>query len=365
MGMKARWPVLICMLLVLATSVWRLSSAGWDPAGLAQLGTRFTQGDPNGTEGYDGQFAYYIALDPDPHVVDVYLDAPAYRYQRILLPILAWVLALGQPGAVGWTLWLVNLIGFGLGVWALAAWLSDQGESSMHALAFGLWVGYFGGVALDLSEPLAYGLAAAGWLAVTRRHYLLSALLFAAGILAKETVGVIWAAAWVGAFLDRRAGGTRRQVWLALPGVIWIAWQGVLWSIFGHPGVGSGGAYATPFEWIPFMGLARVAGVDVRVFGLYLVIFGPAVLVPTVWGLWAAIGRLRAGQDWPVSLALLLSAAVIVFLPFSTFREPFGLVRLADGLVLAVILFASRFHVKRVLNYSYFWAAYLLMLVRS
>jgi hypothetical protein len=60
-----------------------------------------------------------------------------------------------------------------------------------------------------------------------------------------------------------------------------------------------------------------------------------------------------------------LNAGVIVFLPFSTFREPFGLVRLATGLVLAVILFASTYGIRRVLNYSLFWSAYLIMLVRT
>jgi hypothetical protein len=363
MGMKARWPVLICLVIALGYSGWRLAAVGWDPAGLAELGTRFTEGDPAGSEGYDGQFAYYMALDPDPHVVDVYLDVPAYRYQRILLPILAWVLALGQPGAVGWTLWLVNLAGFALGVWALASWLADHGENALHALALGLWVGYLGGVALDLSEPLAYGLAAAGWLAASRKRFAMSGLLFATALLAKETTGVFWAAAWLGTVVERRTGAWPR-VWLTLPGLVWIVWQGVLWSIYGQPGVGSGGAFATPFEFIPFMGLARVAAVDVRVFWLYLVIFGPAILVPTLWALWAGWSRRRSDSGRFENLALVLNAAVIVFLPFSTFREPFGLVRLADGLVLAVVLFAGRFNIRRALNYSYFGAAYLLMLAR-
>ncbi len=318
--MKARWPVLVCLLLALGYSAWRLAATGWDPAGLAELGTRFTQADPAGTEGYDGQFAYYIALEPNPRVVDVYLDVPAYRYQRILLPILAWVLALGEAGAVGWTLWLVNLAGFVLGVWALASWLSDRGESTAYALAFGLWVGYFGGVALDLSEPLAYGLAAAGWLAAARQRFAVSGCLFAAAMLAKETAGVLWAAAWLGLLLDRRAGAGPR-LWLTMSGAIWAGWQLGLWAIFGQPGVGSGGAYATSFEWIPFMGLARVAGVDMRVFLLYLVVFGPAVLAPTLWGLWAGLSRWRAGDRQADTLALVLNAAVIVYLPFRRFES--------------------------------------------
>ena len=57
-----------------------------DPLALATVGTRFSEGNPHGTEGYDGQFNYYIARDPlgARELVDV----PAYRYQRILYPCL-------------------------------------------------------------------------------------------------------------------------------------------------------------------------------------------------------------------------------------------------------------------------------------
>ncbi len=105
--------------------------------------------------------------------------------------------------------------------------------------------------------------------------------------------------------------------------------------------------------------------VDFRVLLLYLVIFGPAILFPTLWGLWAAVRRWLAGDRSAEALSLVLNAAVIVFLPFSTFREPFGLVRVATGLVLAVIIFASTFGIRRALNYSLFWSAYLFMLIRS
>jgi hypothetical protein len=66
----------------------------------------------------------------------------------------------------------------------------------------------------------------------------------------------------------------------------------------------------------------------------------------------------------PHAWALLLSGLGILFIPFSTFREPLGLVRAADGLVLAVLAFASASNSRRALNYSLFWAAMLVMLVR-
>src|SRR4051812_40184986 len=47
-----------------------------------------------GLQGYDGQFTYYIArdlLDAKPN-----LDVPAYRFQRILHPLMVRLLSLGQ-----------------------------------------------------------------------------------------------------------------------------------------------------------------------------------------------------------------------------------------------------------------------------
>jgi hypothetical protein len=70
--------VTVCLIYVLGV----LISAAGNPLAFALLGTRFSEGDPQGSEGYDGQFAYQIALRP----LDAasYLDVPAYRYQRIL-----------------------------------------------------------------------------------------------------------------------------------------------------------------------------------------------------------------------------------------------------------------------------------------
>ena len=58
-------------------------------------------------------------------------------------------------------------------------------------------------------------------------------------------------------------------------GVPFAVWQGALWLWLGSPGVGAGGAMATPFEWLPFAGLMRVATVSWPVFWLLLAIEGP------------------------------------------------------------------------------------------
>jgi hypothetical protein len=59
-------------------------------------------------DGYDGQFSYFIALDPVGAAP--YLGAPAYRYGRIGYPLVVRVAALGKPDWVRGSLVVVNAL---------------------------------------------------------------------------------------------------------------------------------------------------------------------------------------------------------------------------------------------------------------
>ena len=157
-----RWlrPSTAVLLLGLAYVGLTLIRYDGDPLAFALVGTQYSQSDPQGTQGYDGQFAYYIARDPASGWQ--YCDVPAYRYQRILYPLAAWALALGQPEAVGWTLIALNVAALTAGTYFTERLLAAQGASRWYALVYGLYGGLVAGLRLDLAEPLAYGLAQAG-----------------------------------------------------------------------------------------------------------------------------------------------------------------------------------------------------------
>lgn len=62
--------------------------------------------------GYDGQFFYRLALRPWTHQrteFGITLDQPAYRQQRIVYPLLTFILARGAPPATAWALLGCNL----------------------------------------------------------------------------------------------------------------------------------------------------------------------------------------------------------------------------------------------------------------
>ncbi len=205
----------------------------------------------------------------------------------------------------------------------------------------------------DLPEPLSYGLAAGGLLAVERKRSLTGWLLISLAVFAKETAALFVAALMLSALLERR--------WREIAGLTVIAvlpfglFQGWLWLTFGQFGVGSGGAMSTPFEIIPFMGLLRIGTVSWVYLLAMSVVFVPTVVLPAAWGLWQSIRSVLKGDKMWVAVVLLMQALVIPFTPYSTFRETGGITRFASGLMIGVLLFAARYQHKRVLNYCLFW----------
>jgi len=180
------------------------------------------------------------------------------------------------------------------------------------------------GLRLDLTEPLAYGLVQGALWAWEEQEsgrrkqeagkqwgghcsLFIVSLFIALAALAKETA------------LIAAAGLLLAGLGLAV-GLPFAAWQGVLWTWLGRPGVGAGGAMATSFEWLPFAGLLRVATVSWPAFWLLLAIEGPLFVLPTVWALIVSVRDLLRGWRRPWVTVLLAQAAVLLFLPFSTWR---------------------------------------------
>jgi hypothetical protein len=119
-------------------------------------------------------------------------------------------------------------------------------------------------------------------------------------------------------------------------------------------GIGSGGARATPFEMIPFMGVLRILNYGVPIFVVSLFTLIP-VLVATVWALWQTGGNLLARRWHLYTFLLFANALIMPFVPFSTYAEPLGIFRFMPGVIIGVLLYAAHRRAKRALNYSYLW----------
>ena len=364
--LRARWTSWIrpWMVVALASALYGgavLACHGGDPLAFAVLGTRFAEGDPRGTEGYDGQFAYQIALrltDASP-----YLDVPAYRYQRILYPLLARALALGNPAWVPWTLILINGAALVASTWLMEDLLEGYGASPWYALGLGLYSGQLLAFRLDLNEPLATCLVLAALRTLREERWLFSTSLLALATLAKETsltfvAGVALWLLW-----------TRRWQRAALVAGVATApmafYQTVLALWLGQPGLGSGGAGATPFPWVPFGGLWAIFPYGKEVFALFLVLMLPWAVLPSVAGFVLSLRELARGTRHPLPWLFLVQSLTVAYLPFSTFREPVAMARLTVGLVLTTFLFGAWKGSRRTLRYALLWLATGVLLLKE
>ena len=141
--------------------------------------------------GYDGQFYYFLAVDP-AHGSD-YMDAPGIIYSRIGYPMTARALSGGNPTLIPYMMVLVNILAAAGGALAVAFFFRRHGLPPALALLYGFYPGLVLSVLRDLTEPLAFGLAAAGLVVFDRRskrRLLGSATLFGLAMLTRETVAL-------------------------------------------------------------------------------------------------------------------------------------------------------------------------------
>jgi hypothetical protein len=317
-------------------------------------------------EGYDGQFGYYIARDPLGAVP--LIDVPAYRYQRILLPALGWLFSFGGNAQIlPFVLVGINIIALGVSTYLLEQLLVAHRVSRWYAVGYALSFGVLGTTRLALGEVLAYGLCIGGLWLIQREKLWWSIIPFALAALAKETTLLVSGAVGFHLLIVNRQP-SRAVGWGALVLLPFTIWQTVLWQWLGATGIGSGGRGATGFEIIPLMGVVRIwTEGNVQVFLGYMALLFPAVLLPTLWGLWRCWRDTRNSRWTLMTSLLLFNTAIMLFVPFSTYREINGILRFIVGLQLAVIMYAAehRKGINRPLRYSTLWAFTIVILIAS
>jgi hypothetical protein len=351
-------PSVLVFVVAVGLALLVLATHHWDPMAFVRLGTRYGQGNPRGTIGYDGQFAYQIAVHPFDAAP--YLDIPAYRYQRILYPVAAHIVGMGQPSLIPWALIALNVLALTVGTQALGSLLSRQGLSRWYAVTAGIFVGQLVSLRLDLNEPLGLALSLLGIHAFERGRHQLGALCFCLSVLSKET-GLVFVGGYLVYLLVNRRWRTCIETTAISLGPFAL-WQTVLWITFGQIGMRSGGLGATSFSLIPFGALFSFALDDMWATVSILLILGSLVVLPCL-----ALAIHLARSFWqrrfsPIAVALALLLIMMATLPFSTYVDLPGMLRLTSGLVVTTVAFAAITHSRRILNYSLLWLASLPLL---
>jgi hypothetical protein len=339
------WPTIVVLTIALLYVAAVLIGSGGDPM-------RFVT--------YDGHFAYQIALRGNQAAP--FLDVPAYRYQRILYPLLSRIISFGQAGLVPWALIGVNVAAIAAGTWAMEKLLVHFGVSRWYALIYGLYGGNFVALRTNLTEPLAYTLVALAILAWEKERRWWAVATFSLAALTKEVTLIFAIAYAVYALIQRE---WRWAAALSAAGLPYAAYQFMLWVWLGTPGLGSGGAGATPFSPVPLSGWLSIASVNLTAFLLVSLMVVPISVLPTLAGIGLSLRQLWAGLHHPVIYSLLLNCIAILFLPSSTFREGAAMVRLTEGVMLSMVLYGALVKSGRVLNYSVLWIFSNVLLIKG
>jgi len=290
-----------------------------------------------GRDGYDGQF--YVALATDPfmrnHDTVVALDNPAFRGSRLMIPLLAWILSLGNAGAA---VYIYQLLCWALGIAAIALIARMLGEDGRcPAWALILIVG--GGLVASLvrttpdAATVAFILAA---LWFHRRGRFGAALGFVVAAVLSREIAMILALGLAAAELRERKFA-RGVALVAAPAAAWLAWKIYMQIWLGTAFTAGEKILGSPFSWV-----ARKIGEISH--GLadnsLLEISGLIAMAASLVGL-AAVASQKS--RWSASEYTFLGfAALIPFLSYSVFIEAWGFTRILIVLPFLAILIAER-----------------------
>lgn len=146
------------------------------------------------SEGYDGQFYYGLALKPftkKPFVSGVWLDDPAYRQQRILYPLLAWMVTYGKPDYLPHVLIAINLLFLALTAYFGTQLVQMFKFPKIFGLIFPFYSGLLFSFSLNLPEILEVALILWAVSEFERKKYLYAGFILSLAVLAKETALVV------------------------------------------------------------------------------------------------------------------------------------------------------------------------------
>lgn len=343
------WAVVLTMAALYCLYI--LATHAWDPMAFVVIGREYDPAHGIANMGYDGQFAYQIAINPTNAAP--LLDIPTYRYQRILYPVLTRLLSLGNTNVIPWMMIAINLASLVLGTLATEKILTSHGYSRWYALVFGLFAGQMLSLRLNLTEPMAFMLAQWGVYLFDRKRLGWSGLLFALAALTRELT-LLFPAACAIALLTggRKLKGLAWGLAIVIPFTIW---QVILRLWLGEWGVGSGGARASSFEIIPFKGWWGYHTEEMMVFVLFSVFVLAVALIPATTGIITTLRDLLRRRFGAGVWILLLNCLVFPFLPTSNVLNPPGLVRMVIGLVAAVLDYGALEGSKTALRFSVLW----------
>lgn len=285
--------------------------------------------------GYDGIWFYRLAINPFTSVQAAHgirIDNPPYRQQRVMYPLIVWLLSLGHVTWIPWLLVIVNILAAAVMAGFAGAFAKRFGLNALWGVIVPLYPGFVLTFSRDLAEIVTAAFAMGAIWAIASRRNIAAALLLTAAVLTREPTLLLafaLAAAWL---IERLLHRERRigAITFSLPIAVYAIWQFFLAMRWGVSPLRAG----APARALPFVEFARFLAAasfrrnhQERLYFLESLFLAAIVIVIVLT--WR---RSRAPLEW--RLAWLGYLAIFSIMPHTIWIEDYGFLRIFADLFL-------------------------------
>ena len=260
-----------------------------------------------GEVGYDGQMFLTIALDPAlKHEGTIAaLDNPKYRYRRIGYPILGYLLGLGNPKLIPYSMVLINVLCIII-LFLFVTKLRDKDfltgndikSSPLLMLAIpGIWVS----LSLSTSDLLGTTLLATSLLLLNSRRDVLASLVLSGACLTREVYLLTAIAFSLYMLIHRRKKASVSFFLCIVPAVCWYFYVNMRMQ------VGTFGLQEN-LSFIPFAGIIdkirSIAEVNLGISSIFEVFCFMIFLMITVYVIFSVVHSIKNLDAWVILFLL-------------------------------------------------------------
>ena len=305
-------------------------------------------------QGYDGQFFYRYALNPfSIEYPGVQVDLPPYRHQRIVYPLLSWLLSFNNPNLVPITLVLVNLMAlFGCSVYLLKIFKAYQIQN-INLLAIVLLPGIYFSISRDLSEvvELFFLLASFYYISSNKVKYFL--VFSTLGLLTRETGVILYfpLAVWY-AYKNLKLQ-TSSSILIFFPIGLMFIWKLLLNEVYPN--------FSVPKQNLafPFMGIVNSISINSHPVTVKDWIESTVWVIHLIWIFSLFIKTLSLifiKRDWfnnPLPIMILTAVSFSTIFSSAIYIDDWAFVRILSALCLFCLLYLLKHkNLPSVLLYS-------------
>jgi len=264
MSLNIKSSLFIALLVVTAVVFIRWFSLGQDISTFIVAGSQFVNESShesiviNEGPGYDGQFFYRYSLDPSGSVdKGIEVDHPAYRHQRIIYPVIVWILSFGIDSLVPFNMVLVNIIALLFSCFFLEKILGKLNYPKIWALTPLLLSGVWMGLGRNLAEVLELFFLCALLYQIHLKNYWLISLFTVLCLFNRESTALIilpasLSLAWMIFRVDKlKTTAIFNYLLLFIPYGLVFLWKIFLFKFHGSETLVEGGGNLT----FPFLGI--------------------------------------------------------------------------------------------------------------